>query len=700
MKAKTPERTLSSWLFYCFPNDGRTWRKPTGLIGKVSNYVFLLCWALVSGTTVFAAAIVTNCTEADLRAALTQSGDVVFGCSGTLTLTGTVLISTDTRISANGHPVTLDGGNVVRLFQVDTNTTLVLEGLSLANGAAIGADGINGDQPTPGGDGFGGGILNLGGSVALVGCTLTNQIARGGHGGQSPMFLPLQPGGRGFGGAICNLGGTVNLTNCVLAGNAACGGTGTEVYVSPPHGGDPGPGWGGALYSEGGTVRLESVILMNNSCLGGKLMGDWGGEGSGGALYVRNSEVLVNNSLCISNQAVGGSQQSLVGGISGAGLGGALLIPEDSACALQLCSFSCNLAQGGTGGPSGDGGFAFGGVGLGGAVFNEGRVNACDSTFSGNGASGGAPSGPPPAVGQGGAIYSTNELEISRCTFAGNSALGGDQSHRSYWPGATGDGGAIWSSGALGATNSTIANNAAAGGSVATPITGAAGSTGGGVCVAGGTAMLLNMTIAGNRADPWKAQPGTGSGAYGGGLINTNGTLSIRNSIIANSGYGGEVSGTVIDGGYNICSDNTASFSAIGSYNNTNPLLGPLSNNGGPTATMVLLPGGPSRDVIPSGFFPPIDQRGVARPQGPAGDIGAVEGDTINVPFLLSIRPLGNSVGITLTADPGRSYCLLASSNLVDWSPVATNSAMNGGSLLFNPSLGTNSRCFFRVVTP
>jgi len=58
-------------------------------------------------------------------------------------------------------------------------------------------------------------------------------------------------------------------------------------------------------------------------------------------------------------------------------------------------------------------------------------------------------------------------------------------------------------------------------------------------------------------------------------------------------------------------------------------MLSALSENGGPTPTMALLAGSPARDAIPSGF-PPTDQRGVIRPQGPAADIGAVEADFIS----------------------------------------------------------------------
>ena len=58
---------------------------------------------------------------------------------------------------------------------------------------------------------------------------------------------------------------------------------------------------------------------------------------------------------------------------------------------------------------------------------------------------------------------------------------------------------------------------------------------------------------------------------------------------------------------------------------NTDPLLGPLADNGGPTQTMALLPGSPA---INAGVAVPgvtTDQRGVTRPQGNATDIGAFE---------------------------------------------------------------------------
>ena len=77
----------------------------------------------------------------------------------------------------------------------------------------------------------------------------------------------------------------------------------------------------------------------------------------------------------------------------------------------------------------------------------------------------------------------------------------------------------------------------------------------------------------------------------------------------------------------------TCGFTANTSLSSTNPLLGGLGDNGGPTKTMALQagnPGSPAINKIPlgeNGCGDPIgtDQRGVTRPQAGACDIGAFE---------------------------------------------------------------------------
>src|SRR5262249_26869582 len=57
----------------------------------------------------------------------------------------------------------------------------------------------------------------------------------------------------------------------------------------------------------------------------------------------------------------------------------------------------------------------------------------------------------------------------------------------------------------------------------------------------------------------------------------------------------------------------------------TDPLLGPLADHGGPTFTHALLPGSPALDAGVAVAGLTTDQRGVARPQGAGPDIGAFE---------------------------------------------------------------------------
>jgi hypothetical protein len=74
----------------------------------------------------------------------------------------------------------------------------------------------------------------------------------------------------------------------------------------------------------------------------------------------------------------------------------------------------------------------------------------------------------------------------------------------------------------------------------------------------------------------------------------------------------------------------------------SNPLLGPLQNNGGPTQTHALLAGSPAIDAVTSGCPPPpTDQRGVLRPQGAACDIGAYELGAISAARLVNLSTRG-----------------------------------------------------------
>jgi hypothetical protein len=97
---------------------------------------------------------------------------------------------------------------------------------------------------------------------------------------------------------------------------------------------------------------------------------------------------------------------------------------------------------------------------------------------------------------------------------------------------------------------------------------------------------------------------------------------------MANSLQGGNCSGAITDGGSNLDSGTTCDFSLRSDLNNTNPMLGALGDNGGPTQTMALLQGSPAIDWVAASSCPATDQRGYTRPDGSGEsmcDIGAYE---------------------------------------------------------------------------
>jgi hypothetical protein len=151
-------------------------------------------------------------------------------------------------------------------------------------------------------------------------------------------------------------------------------------------------------------------------------------------------------------------------------------------------------------------------------------------------------------------------------------------------------------------------------------LTNATTDNGGGAIHTFGPVEVSNATIAGNRTN-----------ASGGGIL-SDGSLDLKDTIIADNGAdncGG--TGTFSSAGFNLESTNTCGLNATGDLVNTEPKLGPLQNNGGPTLTQALPAGSPAvdagscTDILGNPLT--TDQRGVARPQ-PAGgkcDIGAYE---------------------------------------------------------------------------
>jgi len=143
-----------------------------------------------------------------------------------------------------------------------------------------------------------------------------------------------------------------------------------------------------------------------------------------------------------------------------------------------------------------------------------------------------------------------------------------------------------------------------------------------------------------------------------------------------------------------------ASNTPAGGDSFTDPEFGPLADNGGPTLTMALLPGSPAIDAGNTSLAPVTDQRGFPRPAGLAADIGAFEYGSV-MPTL-AISPTGTS-GLTLlgSGNAGQWCRLLCSSNLLDWTPVATNQFGSDGTVRFYDECATSgiSR-YYRLVMP
>ena len=113
-------------------------------------------------------------------------------------------------------------------------------------------------------------------------------------------------------------------------------------------------------------------------------------------------------------------------------------------------------------------------------------------------------------------------------------------------------------------------------------------------------------------------------------------TFSLKNTILDSSGVSNVENARLgADPGQAVVNGDATDILLASAVNNgglindggiliTDPLLGPLSDNGGPTATHApQFPGSPAIDAGDAGTA--IDQRGVARPQGPGFDIGSVE---------------------------------------------------------------------------
>jgi hypothetical protein len=334
---------------------------------------------------------------------------------------------------------------------------------------------------------------------------------------------------------------------------------------------------GGGVYNDHAALTLSNCTISDNSALdaGAGLYND-------GSLGSASAEII--GSIFVKNHA------TLEGGaIYNNGNGGAAILN------VQASIINSNSADA---------------EGLGGGIYNSQATATVDScTISDNAANKGAgiynygPEGGP-AV-----------LQVSNSTLSGNSAQ-------------YGGGGAIYNDGSIfGSANVHITNSTLSGNSTTYYDGGGIYNNG----YAGNAILQIENSTLGNNSAP----------EYGGTIFNIGGgggetVVDLANTVLKAGTLGANIfnaEGTVTSHGYNLSNDDGGGYLiGPGDQVNTDPLLGPLRDNGGPTLTHRPLPGSPAIDAGDPSFTPPplYDQRGPGFDRVVNGglDIGSFEVQT------------------------------------------------------------------------
>ncbi|MBI3242449.1 MAG: hypothetical protein HYZ49_09170 [Chloroflexi bacterium] len=621
----------------------------------------------------------TGGSGGDCTAGSAGADTIELGAGATYTLTGVdnsyadkgdnglpVIVST---ITINGHGATinrpLSGAPAFRFFFVEVSAALALNQLTLVRGVDSGAN-----------NNFfgGGGIHNLG-TLSLNDSSVTGSYSYYGGGIWSSGVVTVTNSFfsnsaysevSSCGGSILNEAGTLTISGSTFSNNLAgsagggiCNRAGGIVTIANSTFSDNGTPYrvlNGAAISNAGTLIItNSTISGNNAYTGGGIF-----NGDGSILTITNSNISDNTALGdgggiynfgineASTLSVSDSTFSNnVAGVSN-GSGGGIYNMSMGPLTITRTNFSGNSAE------------------LGAGIYQRGVSNVpthiTASTFSNND--------------RGGLYNFFGPLVVDSSTFSNNMGVAAIESRHFAFPPTVMNG--------LTITNSTFSNNPEGGVESLNPGVGL-------------SAIEVKNSTFFNNGDS-----GISNIAYSGGSA----TTTLYNTIIANNISARNCSATIIDGGNNLQfgGDPFWGDSTCGAtIPVADPLLGSLQNNGGLTKTHALLPGSPAIDagndsVCAADPVNSLDQRGVARPQGAACDIGAYEfiQPALNFPQSgnapSTTRPLfdWDNVGIAT------SYTLQTSTNQ-NFTSLVLNTNLTPSAYVMPTDLPRNTLLFWRV---
>jgi hypothetical protein len=509
------------------------------------------------------------------------------GLHGTIKLTGgELLISNSVSIDGPGQSrLTLNGNDNGRVFEIASDQTADIAGLTIANGEVSGTNGggilvdsgatldldhvnftdnqaVADNQGSNGGSG--GGIENDG-SLLVSDCTFDGNEASlsstssGSNGGaidssgisltviSSTFKYNLADGistgvGSGDGGAINNNGSTATIVSCSFSHNSASART-----VN-----------GGAISNETGTMTISNDTFDSNHAVatngGNDITNPNGDESLGGAIY-SGAPMTVANSTFTDNLAQGGSMGDNSGdGMDGGGFVGIAtgggICNFFSSLLVSDSTFTDNKAIGGTMATGPGGAAAGGGVlgGGGGATTTLTNVNFIGNLAQGGGGGPGYPGG----AAAGGGFYNgiiDATAVVSHSSFLDNLAKGGIGG--SGATGGAGQGGAIANGGSfdlltpfggqdtssLTVDYSSLISNVAKGGTGGVGASGGNGLGGGCFTIDGTTVSIATTPIKSNSAQSGQHGKGSvnGKGIGGGIYIDTDASAELGNPTDINS---------------------------------------------------------------------------------------------------------------------------------------------------------------------